>query len=187
MLSFKSGFIRMIATVAIVGLIPLAAPAENKPPVKPFHPNVTPLHAEPRLTNPHLHGAKPAIDETKRIDETKKVEETKRVEHRARYWSHRWDYTAWVSMHRGFGTIAGTVESSGGPAAGAKVWLRTASGRAFGSTAAKHIVFAGPAGEFVMHHVRTGTYRVLANRDKSTSHARVHVTPGLMAMSQLRV
>lgn len=174
MSGLRSAFIRVIAAAAILGLIPLGAPAENTPPAKPVHSNVTVLHAEPHLANPHLHGAKPAI-------------EARKIEHRARYWVHRWDYTAWVSLHRGLGTVAGTVETSGAPATGAKVWLRTASGKGFRSTAAKHIVFAGPAGEFVMRHVRAGTYRVLANMGKTTSRTRVHVTPGLMAMTQLRV
>jgi hypothetical protein len=177
---FRRAVVIVVAVAIIVSLTVVttslavnrpAVVAHNAVPVQPV------LRSHPRSINPHLHLPS---------DRSKEAPVSKR--HSRSHWHHVWAFSDWATLHRGLGTIVGTVKGKDGQAlTGIEVLLRTSHGKPFRSLAAKHITHTSEGGSFIMTRVRIGSYRVRAVRGKSSSHASVRVGAGRMANASIRL
>jgi hypothetical protein len=173
----------LVAGVAFANNITAApSPVTTATPLQPTPPAIHHAVARPAvssLTNPHLHGAKPAVTKSTKKDEHKKI---------AHHWVGRWSFADWAVLHRGTGTITGEVHvSSGSPAAGARVALRTAKGGTLRNPAARHVTHTTSGGHFVMRHVRIGSYRVRGSKGKAAGHAAIKVHGGQMTTAHVKI
>jgi hypothetical protein len=127
--------------------------------------------------NPHLH--LPA-------SVGKAVPVAKR--HARSHWHHVWGYTEWATLHRGLGTIEGTIHNAEGQSlSGVRVALRNANGGVFRNPALRHVTFTGEGGTFIMTRVRIGSYRVRATKGKAVSHVNVRVGVGGTTTANMRM
>jgi hypothetical protein len=146
--------------------------------------STTAIHRTPGtvVKNPHLKGVERIATAAKAVVKKKATGE---VAHKTL--QHRWDYHTWITLHRGLGTIRGSVQSAGNLISSAKVWLRHGNGAAITLVSRKHITFTDSSGSFIMFGVRAGAYHVQAQIGKKHNHSRVVVHPGTMAESIVRL
>jgi hypothetical protein len=178
----------LIAWGACVGAGPTVAPSvtpSNPVVSRPtltseFHHTIVELHK-----NPHLKGVDPAAATVRPTVTKKSHVEDVAVHHP---WHRRWDYQAWIALHRGLGTIRGFVHGGGGsPMESARVVLKKPGGGYFHIASRRHVTFTDAAGDFIMIGVRPGKYRVVASRGKIRGHVVTAVHPGLMASVSVKI
>jgi hypothetical protein len=171
--------------VAVSGAGPAPAVQVSSVPSKPAA--TTPqLHSASIVLhkNPHLKGVD-AVATSVRPTVGKKVQINQVVAHRTL--QPRWDYHAWMVLHRGLGTIRGLVHNGGAPVSSARVVLRKPGGRSFVRVSMKHITFTDGGGDFLMTAVRAGRYRVVAFSGKLKGHSQVVVHPGSMSSVSINI
>ena len=124
--------------------------------------------------NPHLHG--PAVPAAAH-DKHHEHDHDDHHHHWHSHWYGRWNAWAYISLHRGLGSVTGTVEGGRGVM---QVNLRKPGGHTFKITAHKHIVYTAANGNFLMTGVRAGAYRIVAHEpgSKHFGHSQVHVHTG---------
>jgi hypothetical protein len=145
--------------------------------------------------NPHLHGLNGQKDA--KADRANHIamrlqEDRGFLRDRAFHaWRHHWDYVLWLDWNLGRGSIEGNVRdaSSGQPIAGARVWLRDASGHVMHSRIDQHVVRSGEFGIFVMRHVHRGTYtvRAIVSGHQANADYLINVHPGRISLALIRM
>jgi hypothetical protein len=173
-------------TVTVVKPVFAASPMPEKPAVSShvqtpqIHHAILELHK-----NPHLKGVDAAAARVRPTVTKKSRVETAAVHHPLH---RRWDYHAWIVLHRGLGTIRGFVHGVGGaPAASARVVLKKPGGGYFKVASRRHVTFTDAEGDFIMTGVRPARYRVVAIRGKIRGHVVTAVHPGLTASVSIKI
>jgi hypothetical protein len=173
-------------TAVMLAVVPVASTAATAQPPTVTHP-VTVHRSEPprgliHQVNPHLH----LNIATKGVPVDKKHEHSHERWHG--HWHHYWAFYEWATIHRGLGTVEGTVRSAeGSPMAGVRVLLRHANGHPFRRWGAKHVTHTSEGGGFIMTRVRVGSYRVRAEKGKANAHISIHVNAGAMAAANIKM
>ena len=145
------------------------------------HLHLTPPPAHGRITSPGRPGAPGKVGAGARVPAKSLARKGRPAAHEFvhRFWHTRWNYVAWVVVHRHLGTIQGTVTNASGIGIpGVKMLLRKPRGGVFASLGMKHIVHSDGAGHFIMAGVRAGRYRVMAFSGKTSGQSQVLVHSG---------